>query len=90
MSRECVMWRSWDLMVCGRSVAERKHRGLEEEARRYVLLLSDALPDLVESIAHYDCHAEEIICWSEATGGEVALELKRLVSSRMSICHLGK
>ena len=38
-----------------------------------VLLFSDALANLVEAVAHYRSDAEEVVCWTEAAYGEVAL-----------------
>jgi hypothetical protein len=48
---------------------------------RHILLLANAFPNFIESIAHYHGHAEEVICWSEAPRREVALGGEVLVGS---------
>ena len=40
---------------------------------RAVHLFSIALPHFVHAVGHDNAHGDEVICWSEAAGGEVAL-----------------
>lgn len=38
-----------------------------------VLLLLDSLDRLIESVGHECAHAIDVVCWAEASDGEVAL-----------------